>query len=145
MTKTCLLCHKEKNENKFSFRNKAKGTRVGRCKTCIRKQIRKHYSENRNYYLLKARNRNSEVRNRIKNYIWNYLSAHSCVDCGEKDPVVLEFDHISDKISAVSAMYRNYTLDTVIMEINKCEVRCANCHRRKTARERGWYKKITPS
>ncbi len=63
------------------------------------------------------------------------------MDCREKDPIILEFDHISDKIAYISTMYRNYTLEKVKLEIEKCEIRCANCHRRKTARERGWNKK----
>lgn len=65
------------------------------------------------------------------------------MDCGENDPVVLEFDHISDKIDSVSRMIcDSYSLDSLEKEIAKCEVRCANCHRRKTAKQLGWYKNI---
>jgi hypothetical protein len=69
------------------------------------------------------------------------LIEHPCVDCGENDPVVLDFDHKSDKVASIS-----YLLGTVAgwerveKEIEKCEVRCANCHRRKTARDRKWNK-----
>lgn len=94
--------------------------------------------------MLKAARRNKRIRNEIKSYVWTYLNNHPCVDCKEKDPIVLEFDHISDKIADVSTMYRNYTLGKVKLEIEKCQVRCANCHRRKTAIERGWKKYIAP-
>jgi hypothetical protein len=62
----------------------------------------------------------------------------------KNDPIVLEFDHLSDKITAVSKMHRNFTLEAVKLEIRKCEVRCANCHRRKTAKQFGWYKNKLP-
>lgn len=92
--------------------------------------------------MLKAKRRNAFVRKQIKAYVWDYFNNNPCIDCGENDPIVLEFDHRSDKIAAISEMYRNFTLKQVIKEISKCEVRCANCHRRKTAIERGWYKKL---
>ena len=63
----------------------------------------------------------------------NYLSEHRCCDCGETDPVVLEFDHLTDKSFGIAGglRYRNWA--SVLAEIEKCEVVCANCHRRRTA------------
>jgi hypothetical protein len=143
--KLCSVCKKTKHEEEFSFRNKEKGKRRSHCKLCSRLYVKEHYKKNKTYYLDKAKKRNEMVRKGIKQYTWDYLAAHSCVDCGESDPVVLEFDHISDKIKAISEMYRNYSLNAVIAEIKKCDVRCANCHRRKTALRGGWYRNIKPS
>lgn len=57
-----------------------------------------------------------------------------CLDCGEKDIRVLEFDHVKDtKINDVSSLvWRACSIQTIKNEINKCEVVCANCHRIRT-------------
>lgn len=138
----CSKCRKLKDITEFNFRNKKRNIRQSQCQNCTRLRIREHYSKRKDYYLKKAKIRNNVVRHEIKQYVWDYLNNHRCVDCGEKDPVVLEFDHQSDKISAISRMYRNYTLEKVIQEISKCQVRCANCHRRKTAKDLGWHLKF---
>ena len=71
----------------------------------------------------------------------DYLRGHPCVYCGETDPVVLEFDHCGEKRDAISSMLRWQTSwNAVEKKIFLCAVRCANCHHRKTARERGWLK-----
>lgn len=72
-----------------------------------------------------------------------YLREHPCIDCGEQDPVVLDFDHVdrSDKRKAVSFLTRSgYPWATVMAEVDKCQVRCANCHRRRTAIQFEWPK-----
>ncbi len=78
-----------------------------------------------------------------------YLESHPCITCGETDPIVLDFDHrdSSTKIKAISHMMAFAGTDTIKAEIAKCDVRCANCHRRKTAIELNWYSKFqdTPS
>jgi hypothetical protein len=62
------------------------------------------------------------------------------VDCGETDPVVLEFDHVRDKLKDIGYMVTvGFSWSAIQLEIEKCEVRCANCHRRKTARVQGIY------
>ncbi len=55
--------------------------------------------------------------------------------------MVLEFDHQSEKREAISSMVSWATSwQAIEKEIALCAVRCANCHRRKTARERGWLR-----
>lgn len=56
---------------------------------------------------------------------------HGCKDCGYREnPYALQFDHISDdKKDSVSNLIRSdYSWETILVEINKCEVVCANCH-----------------
>ncbi len=76
-------------------------------------------------------------RARNRAFIEAYLREHGCVDCGLIDPIVMEFDHVlPGKIADLSTMVRDGSpLGKIRAEIAKCEVRCANCHRRKTARE----------
>jgi hypothetical protein len=65
------------------------------------------------------------------------------VDCGVSDPYVLEFDHreSATKLESVTFMaQRGYAWAKVEEEIGKCDVRCANCHRRRTAVQFDWPK-----
>jgi len=80
-----------------------------------------------------------ERHRRWQALLLQYLEEHPCVDCGEDDVVVLEFDHLRDKARGISKM-RNHRWESVLAEIAKCEVVCANCHRRRTARRGGWYR-----
>lgn len=86
-------------------------------------------------------NRSNKRRERNMQYIYDYLKGHPCIDCGESDFVVLQFDHRepSSKLSGVSVLMRSSSLINVATEIAKCDVRCANCHIRKTAKEFNWY------
>ena len=74
--------------------------------------------------------------------LWTFLKSSSCKDCSTTDPRVLEFDHLVDKSfnvsRAVSGSTRSW--ETILKEISKCEVVCANCHRIRT-QERGNYKR----
>ena len=58
------------------------------------------------------------------------------MDCGETNPIVLEFDHQSDKkFNLGNAVNKAYALSRIKEEIANCEIRCANCHRKKTAQD----------
>jgi hypothetical protein len=67
-----------------------------------------------------------------------YLTAHPCVDCGETDVVVLDFDHVrGEKVADVSTMVGlGVSWRKIEEEIAKCEVRCSNDHRRVTQQRR---------
>ena len=68
--------------------------------------------------------------------ILDFLREHPCVDCGERDPLVLEFDHLRDKDFDIARGYVDCSLEKLLAEISKCEVVCANCHRRRTVTRR---------
>ena len=144
MKKKCSSCAKEFPLDQFNWKNRLEETRHSRCKSCIRQQRKVAYQARRSYYIASNVRLKAERRRRYIQRICEYLSEHPCVDCGEADPVVLDFDHIGgNKTANIS-----YLLGTVASwerlahEISKCEVRCANCHRRKTAREQGWRKNM---
>ena len=104
---------------------------------------REHYARNKTLYKRRALEYTRKQRDAIRAYLLAHLEQNPCVDCGETDPVVLEFDHQIDKSFALGrAVSHSYGLKKIEMELEKCEVRCANCHRRKTAHERGWYRAI---
>lgn len=76
--------------------------------------------------------------NRYK--LLEHLKSCKCEDCGETNPVVLEFDHTSPEEKSFNISDCNkYSWSTVLQEIDKCQVVCANCHRVRTAKQFGWY------
>lgn len=144
----CTKCKIIKNENQFNFKVKSLNILQYQCKECTRQLIKNHYNKNKNYYLEKTQRRNLELKSIMHNFIKEYLLKNPCVDCNESDITVLEFDHSKNKdikFKAVSSLMKSrYPLEKVKEEIEKCEVRCANCHRRKTAVEFKWFKNEKP-
>jgi hypothetical protein len=136
-SKTCAKCGFPKPIGDFAFKDKEKNRRHSYCSECMKPIRRDHYRNNTKSYYARSKARKEENRK----WLLQLLSGKCCVDCGENDPIVLDFDHVRGvKSGCVSQMLHERSKESVISEIEKCEVRCANCHRRKTARERGWYK-----
>ena len=138
MTFHCPGCDQEKDASEFAAKNKARGTRQRWCRAGQAAANKKHYLNNKQIYLERSHNRNERILVENQQKIQEYLRTHPCVDCGNTDVRVLEFDHAHGKKSGnISKMVRlHYSWSTIKAEIAKCEVRCANCHRIKTM-ERG--------
>lgn len=135
----CTKCLLEKNENEFYFKNKAVGRRDTQCKSCVNAYRKEHYRKNSDVYKARSRRQDLQYKKRNVTNILEYLKTHPCVGCGESDPLVLEFDHrdMETKTHNISKMIAIFSWDKIEKEILKCDVRCANCHKRKTVKQLG--------
>ena len=134
--KVCSKCNKEKDDEDFNWRFKDKGIRQSACRDCQREVNTKHYQENSEDYKKRAQ----EFRIKLKEKFAAWLSDKSCVDCGESDPVVLDCDHVrgEKKFNIAEMLNDARPWNLILEELSKCEIRCANCHRRKTAKQFNW-------
>jgi len=142
----CSMCEKNRFLDEFSFKYKSRGIRHSRCKLCISTASKAHYENNKHTYIARAKVQTDLVIEQNKELLFGYLSFHPCVDCGNTDIRVLEFDHVRGKKSGnISKMLgEGFSWQTIEAEIAKCEVRCANCHRIKThERCKSWRFKLS--
>ena len=137
--KICTGCEEEKPLDDFYFRNREKGYRVSRCKACLSAQKAAAWASGN----IKESNYAAKAR-RIKasqDYIWQTFLENPCADCGQTDPLVLEFDHVrgTKKADLAKMVYQNFGIQAIIDEIAKCEVVCRNCHSIRTqTRANSW-------
>jgi protein-arginine kinase activator protein McsA len=83
---------------------------------------------------------NQMATERARQYVFNYLSQNACIDCGESDVEVLTFDHIKGekKADIASMISQGFSTQTIMLEIEKTEVVCYNCHMRREQKRRGY-------
>src|SRR6266850_1731604 len=145
--KTCTGCGLERPMYEFPIKNVKTRRRGTHCRACRSAYGKVHYQKNRDRYFARPRAPRREQREPYWAWVMNYLASHPCVDCGEIDPVVLQFDHRdgTEKVDAVGTMLNRASWSDLLNEIAKCDVRCANCHRVRTAQQFGWSKWIRES
>ncbi len=144
--KVCTKCKDEKDEEFFFFKNKVKNIRRTYCNECEKESKNAYYKKNSERISINIVKAKKERVRIAQEFVVEYLKTHPCVDCTESDIIVLDFDHLSDKKKSVSTMVCDgLALETIKKEIDKCEVRCANCHRRKTSKQFGYYKSLLSS
>lgn len=138
--KRCSRCGETRPVDEFPTRNKQTGLRRVWCRACCRAYGREHYRRDPTPYLDRIRRWRRDERPRIVATAADHLRAHPCIDCGEADILLLDFDHRdrAAKIAPVARLIHYASLAVVLAEIEKCDVRCGNCHRRKTSAELNW-------
>ena len=133
----CSRCKAEKPDAEFAWHRRELGQLDCYCRPCRAEYKQEHYRANKQRYVdSAARRKKAQLEERLV-FLMDYFRDHPCADCGETDPVVLEFDHLRDKKFAIAVGIRNRNWSDVLDEIAKCEVVCANCHRRRTAKRGG--------
>ena len=138
--KICITCKKSKNIDSFAWRDKKRNKRHTYCRECRTKIDTKFYKRNKKDILAYKKKQRKERQEENTKRILEYLEDKCCLDCAETDPVVLDFDHLRDKKFNISNAIHRYPWKKILKEIEKCVIRCSNCHRKKTARERGYLR-----
>lgn len=138
--KQCAVCKQFKSLEKFPLlggtTKTGKKKRRCKCRTCWYPT-----SAAKKWNTTKGKKFKVRKSKRNRAFLIEYLTTHPCVDCGNSDIRVLEFDHVGIKTDAISELL-DKSLDRIKNEIKQCEVRCANCHRIKTM-ERGKHYRQT--
>ena len=135
--KKCSNCKFLKPLSDFNKWCKSKDGRNPRCREC-------QCAYGRQLYKLSAKRRaqvrksDKSWRKRLAKAVWDYKAERGCADCGNNDPVVLEFDHVRGKKSfnVGNAVPSGFSYNRIMAEIKKCVVVCANCHRIRTFKRR---------
>ena len=137
--KRCSTCQLMRPLTDFNKRATAPDGLQWRCRSCSRDWYLAHQEEHK----ANVRERNTRVRREYAARLVDYFLDHPCVDCGDDDVRVLEFDHEdpSQKTGDVTTMANcAASWSRIEAEIAKCSVRCANCHRRRTALMFGYWR-----
>lgn len=103
------------------------------CNTAVSRSWQKRNPDKVKQYTEKAKNKRKARQWLI---VVEYLRSHPCVDCGEVNIVLLEFDHVRGvKKCSVGSLINGSQADKAILgEIAKCDVVCVRCHRYRTVR-----------
>lgn len=88
---------------------------------------RRHYQDNKQYYL----DRNRKRREMISEWLREYKATLRCSKCGQNHPATLQFHHTDPtqkEYGVATFSARCCSIATIQKEIAKCVVLCANCH-----------------
>lgn len=134
----------EKDLDSFGNNKTKKDGRQTLCRVCV-KEINADYYKRTPEKNVDRTARNKAMRVASKKFMLEYLKDKCCMDCGESNSIVLEFDHVlgNKSFNISSAVAKGMAIASIEKEMLKCVIRCANCHRIKTAKDFGWYKVLT--
>jgi len=133
--KSCLECGEEKSITEFRSANTARAYTKPRCLECDKSERSRRYKANPSQYV----ENNKRNYAKLKAIVQGVKTGRACADCGEVfPPYVLDFDHRdpSTKLAKVSALVFSGSKELLLAEIEKCDLVCSNCHRKRTHERR---------
>jgi hypothetical protein len=102
----------------------------------MRKDYQKQLEYQRAWYSRnaeKARAWNKSRRIKMHDWWIEFKKTLSCKICGESHPACLDFHHKDPnekEINIGNVLSLGWSKDRILKEITKCDVLCANCHRK---------------
>ena len=149
--KQCSKCHIEKPATEFFVKSRATGKLHAQCKACYKEHRKtyaaEHYQKYGDLYRQRAKLRRAKIKRELHIKLRDYLEDKSCEICGENDSCVLEFDHLDPReksFGIAKGITDGRSWEEILTEIQKCRILCANCHKRHTAKQQGWFKAQNP-
>lgn len=152
MLKRCATCKEEKPRKEFYINRAKPDGRQYSCKVCQRRYHNDTwYESHRKHRIQQVKERKARVTRENYRKIFMEYFIHGCVDCGENDHRLLEFDHVKGikkrgrirPTEGVGSLVRaGYKWETIEKEIQKCKIRCRNCHHLKTHKQFDYMKNI---
>lgn len=132
-SKLCNTCNQVLPSSAFGKNRSKRDGLQSNCRKCRSREMRDRRKRLGKKELDAIRAGQKARRKRNRRFLCKILSKAECVDCGESDPVVLDFDHVrGNKTDAVTTMAAaTASIKKLKKEIRKCEIVCANCHRRR--------------
>lgn len=97
---------------------------VSKTKEYHRQKSKDHYTKTR----LTRLRVYAERRKSVKEF-YDAIKSRGCCFCPEKEPVAIDFHHLSGKDYGIAQM-SNMNIAAVQKEIEKCVCICSNCHRK---------------
>ncbi len=139
--KLCTICKQEKDRADFNKHSGRKDGLQSHCRDCNKTRSREYYRRNPNIHKQNVAKNKQRYVEAVQDKLIAYLKDHPCIDCGYSNILALEFDHQHNKVIAISqAVSNGWSWNSLKEEIDKCEVRCSNCHKIKTAINGNFYK-----
>ena len=91
---------------------------------------RRWYHANKEAVIAKKARRRAD----LKAYVQNLKETTPCTDCGVNYPFyVMDFDHVrGEKVADINRLMGSVQKTLILAEIDKCDIVCSNCHRRRT-------------
>jgi hypothetical protein len=134
LLKKCSRCKKNKILSEFYLQTASKDGYARHCIICAKEYKKENYQLNKATII--ARNALVQKKHRAKAKIWYEALKESipCADCKKKYPAcVMDYHHLRDKKYNLAYMVKSgFSHQTILIEIDKCVLLCANCHRIRT-------------
>ena len=128
--KQCSKCKQTKQRTSEFFNKKSSASDGFNswCKVCRRTHY--HKMKNTDEYIQTYKRAKASKQERALKFYSQIVSDGECMDCGEEDSRVLEFDHVRGvkKAGVAQLVYSGYSNKSLQSEIDKCDLVCLNCH-----------------
>lgn len=132
-TKYCPRCEETLSTKKFTRNPSRKDGLQSYCRECLKLYRKEDYYKNPQQY----KDRATKAKEKLKEFYNSLKNEAKCNKCGAEypdEPYLFDFDHLdpNTKLATVSQLFNKGNWEKLKEEIEKCQILCVICHRRKT-------------